>query len=213
MMNCCLAQLQTFSVQQGQNMNRTLFHNFQIPTASLTTLPLLVMLLSVILYDRCLSVLIHRAFVKDGTMPPLHRIGFGLVLTSVAMVVAAFVEAKRREGSVTLSVMWLGWQYLLLGVSDMFTLAGMLEFFYLEAPHSMRSVCTALSWCSTALGYFLSSLLVTLANTVSCMFRSREWLDRDDLNRSRLDLFYALLSALNFVNFLNYLYWAKWYHK
>lgn len=66
----------------------------------------------------------------------------GLALALGSMAVAAVVEAKRRSAATqnneTLSVFWLVWQYLLLGVSDMLTLGGMLEFFFLEAPRSMR---------------------------------------------------------------------------
>lgn len=214
MMNCCLAQLQTFSVHQGRMMDRTLFHNFQISSASLAAIPLTIMLVLVPLYDRLIIVFLRKLLQKDNVFPPLQRIGLGLILASGSMVVAATVEVKRRraaEASAGMSVFWLGWQYFLLGISDMFTLAGMLEFFYSEAPNTMRSVCTALSWCSTAMGYFLSSLLVSLANSVSRRFHSGEWLGGNDLNKSRLDLFYVTLSVLNFLNFLNYLFWARWY--
>ncbi|KAK9944656.1 hypothetical protein M0R45_010216 [Rubus argutus] len=51
MMNCCLAQLQTFSVVQGIIMNRKL-HNFEIPTPSLSVIPLIIMLSSIPLYER-----------------------------------------------------------------------------------------------------------------------------------------------------------------
>ncbi|XP_058092406.1 protein NRT1/ PTR FAMILY 4.1-like [Magnolia sinica] len=214
MMNCCLAQLQTFSVHQGMTMDQKLFGNFQIPPASLTAIPLIIMLVLVALYERLIIVMARKLLQKDFVYPPLQRIGLGLVLASMSMAVAAIVEIKRRaaaEESVTISIFWLGWQYFLLGMSDMFTLAGMMEFFYSEAPSTMRSVCTALSWCSTAMGYFLSSLLVWIANSVSGRFGSGEWLGGNDLNSSRLDLFYALLSVMNFVNFLNYLFWARWY--
>ncbi|KAL6000412.1 hypothetical protein ACLOJK_024108 [Asimina triloba] len=208
MMNCCLAQLQTFSVHQGTTMDRRLLGNFQIPPASLTAIPLVIMLILVPLYDRLVLIMARKFLRREIEFSPLQRIGVGLILASMSMAVAAMVEAKRNaaaEDSSTLTVLWLGWQYLLLGVSDMFTLAGMLEFFYSEAPNTMRSVCTALSWCSTAMGYFLSSLLVSVANSASGRFGSSEWLGGNDLNKNRLDLFYALLSVLNFVNFLNYL--------
>ena len=94
----------------------------------------------------------------------------------------------------------------------MLTLGGMLEFFYSEAPPSMRSICTSLSWCSTSMGYFLSSLLVSLSNGVSALLSGgKPWLGGSDLNHSRLDMFYTLLCVVNFINFLNYVYWAKRY--
>ncbi|XWS36612.1 hypothetical protein CRYUN_Cryun20dG0099800 [Craigia yunnanensis] len=150
---------------------------------------------------------------KLNMFQPLRRIGLGLALASGSMAVAAIVEVKRRDAAnnnVILSVFWLGWQYLLLGVSDMLTLGGMLEFFYSEAPDSMRSMSTALSWCSTSMGYFISSVLVTISNSVSGHF-GKEWLGGNDLNHTRLDLFYTLLCILNFLNLLNYIFWARRY--
>ena len=143
----------------------------------------------------------------------LRRIGLGRTLASGSMAAAAIVEAKRRDAAnnnVILSVLCLGWQYLLLGVSDMLTLGGMLEFFYLEAPDSMRSMSTALSWCSTSMGYFISSVLVTISNSVSGHF-GKEWFGGNDLNHTRLDLFYTLLCILNLLNLLNYIFWARRY--
>lgn len=212
MMNCCLAQLQTFSVQQGNIMDREL-HNFKIPTQSMSVFPLTIMLVSIPLYERFVHTFGTKISARLNIFQPLKRIGLGLALASGSMAVAALIEAKRRnaaENHVTLSVFWLVFQYLLLGVSDMLTLGGMLEFFYSEAPHSMRSMSTALSWCSTSMGFFLSSALVSVTNSVSRKF-GREWLGGHDLNHARLDLFYTLLCVLNFINFLNYIYWAKRY--
>ncbi|XP_050208082.1 protein NRT1/ PTR FAMILY 4.2 [Mercurialis annua] len=213
MMNCCLAQLHTFSVQQGSIMKRNL-NNFQIPTQSMTVFPLTIMLASIPLYEHFLNTFTKKVSNSaHSILHPLKRIGLGLVLASGAMAAAAIVEAKRRKtgaDSATMSVFWLGWQYLLLGISDMLTLGGMLEFFYSEAPDSMRSICTALSWCSTSMGYFLSSVLVTITNYVSAKF-GEQWLGGHDLNHTRLDLFYTILSVLNFFNFLNYIYWARRY--
>lgn len=193
-------------------MNRTI-NNFKIPTQSLTVFPLTIMLASIPLYERSVHIFERKISAKYNIFRPLKRIGLGLALASGSMAMAAVVESTRRaaaENHVTLSVFWLVWQYLLLGVSDMLTLGGMLEFFYSEAPHSMRSISTALSWCSTSMGYFLSSALVSITNLVSGKFGG-EWLGGNDLNHARLDLFYALLCILNFINFLNYIYWAKRY--
>ncbi|KAM1483503.1 hypothetical protein ACFX15_034754 [Malus domestica] len=193
MMNCCLAQLQTYSVVQGTTMNRKI-NNFEIPVQSLGILPLSVLLASIPLYERFQRILASKSPAKSHTFQPLWRIGLGLALASASMAVAALVEGKRREAAhknATLSFFRLGWQYLILGVSDILILGGMLEFFYSEAPDSMRSMSTSLSWCSTSMGYFLSSFLVSIANSVSGKF-GKEWLGGADGNHSRLDLFYTL---------------------
>lgn len=212
LMNCCIAQLQTFSVQQGSIMNRKL-HNFTIPAASLTVFPTAFMISFIPLFEQFKRVHGHKHSMKSKIYQSLPRIGLGLALASVAMAVAALVEAKRREAmmnGVELSVFWLSWQYLLVGVSSTLTLGGMLDFFYSEAPDTMRSMCTSLSWCSTSMGYFLSSVLVTISNSVSGRF-GREWLGGQDLNHARLDLFYVLLCILNIINFFLYVYCAKRY--
>ncbi|KAF3435906.1 hypothetical protein FNV43_RR22998 [Rhamnella rubrinervis] len=212
MMNCCLAQLQTFSVVQGSIMNKAL-HGFQIPTQSLVVIPQLIMLASVPFYERFVRVLGDTQPQTTKFFHPLRRIGLGLALASASMAIAAVVEVKRRgaaENHVTLSVFWLLWQYLLLSFSDFLTLGGMFEFFYSEAPNSMRSMSTALSWCSTSMGFFLSSVLVSITNSVTARL-GHEWLGGVDLNHSRLELFYTLLCILNFINLINYIFWAKRY--
>lgn len=195
-------------------MDTKLANNYHIPPASLTSIPLIIMLISVPLYDSLSSLTAKKVTGMNFVLKPLKRIGIGLILASASMIVAALVEVKRRnasENGTQISVFWLGWQYLLVGVSDMFTLAGMLEFFYCEAPDTMRSMCTSLSWCSTSMGYFLSSVLVSIVNSASGRYGSKEWLGGKSLNQNRLELFYGLLGVLNFINFLNYIFWAKWY--
>lgn len=162
MMNCCLAQLQTFTVQQGIIMNRKLNHNFTIPTQSLTVLPLIIMIVSIPIFENLKYFYRHKSFTQSKIFQPLGRIGLGLALASVSMAVAALVEAKRREEAkkgAILSVFWLGWQYLFLAISDALTLGGMLEFFYSKAPDRMRSICTALSWGSKSIGYLSAQCL------------------------------------------------------
>ncbi|KAK9141049.1 hypothetical protein Scep_010730 [Stephania cephalantha] len=216
MMNCCLAQLNTFGVAQGIKMNRKLGHGFEIPPPSLSVIPQVVMLSSIMLFEGIKVVILKKQgtttnISSSSIFPPLKRIGLGLAMASVSMAVAAIVEVKRREAAVSdgriVSVFWLGWQYLLLGVSDMLTLGGMLEFFYSEAPNSMRSMSTAFAWCSTSLGFFFSTVIVSIVNAVS----RDKWLGGKDLNENRLELFYTVLSVVNILNLLIYMYFAKKY--
>ncbi|KAI3980240.1 hypothetical protein MKX01_009647, partial [Papaver californicum] len=217
MMNCCLTQLQTFSVHQGVIMNRKITRGFELPPPSLSVFPLFFMLLSILVYEHLVLKLVKKKSSstspqETSVFPPLKRIGLGLSLASTSMAVAAIVEVKRRNYTVNdhvkLSIFWLGFQFLLLGVSDMCTLGGMMEFFYSEAPESMRSMCTTLDWCSTLMGYFIISILVSITNSVS-RHAGNEWLGGSNLDENRLDLFYTVLCVFNFLNLLNYMYWAK----
>ncbi|WVZ26732.1 hypothetical protein V8G54_000173 (mitochondrion) [Vigna mungo] len=51
-MTLCLAQLQTFSIQQGYTMDTTFTKNFQIPPASLPIIPIIFLIIIVPIYDR-----------------------------------------------------------------------------------------------------------------------------------------------------------------
>ncbi|KAJ4956495.1 hypothetical protein NE237_013278 [Protea cynaroides] len=190
-------------------MNKKLFRIFEIPTQSI---------LSKILSWR------NDPFTPFSRIESLCPIDFEFVLAIVAMVVTTIVEAKRRvavEHNVMLSGLWFGFQFFLLSISDFVTLSGMFEFFYSQAPTSMRSTCTALTWHSISIDYFLSSALVLLTksrtkssalvlltNLVTKLF-NKEWLGGIILNNNRLDLLYTLVCVLNLLNFLNYLYWAE----
>lgn len=88
----------------------------------------------------------------------------------------------------------------------MFSVVGLLEFFYEESSAGMKSLSTAISWCSIAFGYFLSSVVVEVVNKVS-----GGWLASNNLNRDKLNYFYWLLSVLSVLNLGIYVMCASWY--
>ena len=133
------------------------------------------------------------------------------------MLVAGFVETRRKSVAIEhnmvdsteplpMSVFWLGFQYAIFGAADMFSLIGLLEFFYAESSAGMKSLSTAISWCSVAFGYFTSTVVVEVVNKVS-----GGWLASNNLNRDKLNYFYWLLSIISVVNFVFYLVCASWY--
>jgi len=82
-------------------------------------------------------------------------------------------------------------QFLIFGMSEMFTALGLIEFFYKQSLGGMQSFLTAMTYCSYSFGFFLSSLLVSLVNNVTSSDDSKSgWLSDNDLNKDRLDLFY-----------------------
>lgn len=105
-----------------------------------------------------------------------------------------------------LSVFWVSFQYAVFGAADMFTLVGLLEFFYAESSPTMKSLGTSFSWCSLAFGYYVSSVVVEVVNKVS-----GGWLASNNLNRDKLNYFYYMLAGVSVVNFGVYLMCASWY--
>ncbi|KAK7363924.1 hypothetical protein VNO77_06087 [Canavalia gladiata] len=213
--NTILAQLQTFSVQQGRAMDTHLSKSFNIPPASLQSIPYILLIVLVPLYDTFFVPFARKWTGHESGISPLRRIGFGLLVATFSMVAAALLEKKRRDAAVnhnkTLSIFWITPQYLIFGLSEMFTAIGLLEFFYKQSLKGMQTFLTAITYCSYSFGFYLSTVLVSLVNKITSTSSKGGWLHHNDLNQDRLDLFYWLLAALSFLNFLNYLFWSRRY--
>ncbi|KAJ8458375.1 hypothetical protein OPV22_031301 [Ensete ventricosum] len=213
---CTAAEVeQTFSVQQGSAMNTRLTTSFHVPPASLQAIPYVILIVLVPVYETCFVPLARKLTGTSSGITPLQRIGVGLFAVTFSMVAAAVIERKRRETYVDsgelLSIFWIGPQFLIFGVSEMFTAVGLIEFFYKQSLAGMQSFLTAMTYCSYSFGFYLSSLLVSLVNKITSSSSRHGWLSDNDLNKDRLDLFYWLLAALSLLNFLSYLFCLRWY--
>ncbi|XP_039685502.1 protein NRT1/ PTR FAMILY 4.5 [Medicago truncatula] len=225
-MTLCLAQLQTFSVQQGFTMDTRITKHFNIPPASLPIIPVVFLIFIIPFYDRiCVPLLRKFTGIPTG-ITHLQRIGVGLILSCISMAIAAIIEVKRKNVArdnnmldavpgvqpLPLSIFWLSFQYFVFGIADMFTYVGLLEFFYSEAPKGLKSTSTCFLWSSMALGYFLSSIMVQIVNSATKnVTASGGWLAGNNINRNHLNLFYLLLSLLSLINFFVYLVVSKRY--
>uniref|UniRef100_A0A1D1XIP1 Nitrate transporter 1.2 n=1 Tax=Anthurium amnicola TaxID=1678845 RepID=A0A1D1XIP1_9ARAE len=222
MLNCCLAQLSTFSVQQAATMD-TRLGSLTVAPASLPVFPVVFIMVLAPLYDHVIIPFARRVTKTESGITHLQRVGTGLILSIVAMAVAALVEVKRKRvascsgmmdtggAPLPITFFWVALQYLFLGSADLFTLAGLLEFFFTEAPSGMRSLATSLSWASLAMGYYLSSVLVSIVNDATDNGQHKAWLAGSNLNHYHLEKFYWLMCVLSVVNLLHYLFWASRY--
>lgn len=135
------------------------------------------------------------------------------------MLVAALTESRRihvaREqglldmpkSALTMHAWWLIPQYMLIGLSDMFTVVGLQELFYDQMPFEMRSIGAAAYISVTGVGSFLSSGLIYLVQGISSK-AGHEWLG-DNLNRANLEDFFWLLAGMSCVNFCVFVFVAK----
>ncbi|GFQ04019.1 protein nrt1/ ptr family 6.3 [Phtheirospermum japonicum] len=213
------AQMTTFSVTQATTMDRHI-GTFLIPGASLTAFFVMAILLTVPIYDRLIFPICKRILKNPHGLSPLQRIGVGLVLSIVAMVAAALTEVKRLrvaeshglthdpKATVPLSVFWLVPQFLLVGSGEAFTYIGQLDFFLKECPKGMKTMSTGLFLSTLSLGFFFSSVLVTVVHKVTG--ETRPWL-ADNLNEGRLYDFYWLLTILSVLNLAVFVYIARRY--
>ena len=216
------AQSSAFFTKQGATLDRTLFTGFKIPAASLQSFIGLAIILFIPIYERIFVPIARALTTKPSGITMLQRIGTGMILSAICMVVAALVEIKRLKTAeqyglvdmpnvtIPMSVWWLVPQYVLSGIADVFTLVGLQEFFYDQVPIELRSVGIALYHSILGLGSFLSSLLISVIEEATGGNGRDSWFS-DNLNRAHLDYFYWLLAGLSAVAFAIYFYFAKSY--
>jgi len=220
------AQMSTLFVEQGTVMNVSMGPNFNIPAASLSIFDTLSVIVCVPLYDRILVPIVRRRTGNVRGFKQLHRMGIGLVVSTLSMVAAAIVEIERLKSAkrhnllgtnaqedplpVPISIFWQIPQYFLIGASEVFTFIGQLEFFYDQAPDAMRSLSSALSLTTVALGNYLSTVIVTVVTRISTKNGKPGWIP-NNLNRGHLDYFFWTLAVLSVLNIGFYLACAHWY--
>ncbi|EOY07287.1 Peptide transporter 1 isoform 1 [Theobroma cacao] len=214
------SQMSTMFVLQGNTMDQHMGPHFKIPSASLSLFDTLSVIFWAPVYDRIIVPWARKFTGKERGFTQLQRMGIGLVISIFSMVTAGILEVVRlkivRKNNyydleyIPMSIFWQVPQYFLIGCAEVFTFIGQLEFFYDQAPDAMRSMCSALSLTTVALGNYLSTLLVTIVSKVTTRDGKLGWIP-DNLNRGHLDYFYWLLAILSLVNFLVYLWIARWY--
>ncbi|TKW05139.1 hypothetical protein SEVIR_7G156400v4 [Setaria viridis] len=200
----------TFTVQQG-GMTNTRLGKIHISPATLFIIPTTFQMVMLAIYDQFIVPFLRRRTGYASGITHLQRIGIGFASMILASAFAAVVERKRKEAAVEMSLFWLAPQFFLLGVSDVTSFPGLLEFFNSEAPRGMKSIATALFWCEVGLASLLATFLVQGVNSATGHGHHGGWLEGTSLNNSRLDLFYWVVTVVGFLGFLNYLYWAKKY--
>ncbi|GFZ02240.1 peptide transporter 1 [Actinidia rufa] len=215
------SQMSTMFVLQGNTMDQHMGPNFKIPSASLSLFDTLSVIFWAPVYDRIIVSFARRFTGHERGFTQLQRMGIGLVISILSMVVAGVLEVIRLDfvrkndyydlKEIPMSIFWQVPQYFLIGCAEVFTFIGQLEFFYDQAPDAMRSLCSALSLSTVALGNYLSTLLVTIVTTVTTRGDGELGWIPDNLNRGHLDYFYWLLAILSVVNFIVYLWISKWY--
>ncbi|KAK4391274.1 protein NRT1/ PTR FAMILY 5.10 [Sesamum angolense] len=216
------SQTSTLFTKQGATMDRHIISGFQIPAASLQALICLSIVLFIPIYDRVLVPIARAITKKPAGISMLQRIGAGIILSFLAMVIAALTERQRLEtaikyglvnkpkATIPMSVWWLAPQYLLFGIADAFTMVGLQEFFYDQVPSELKSIGLALYLSIFGIGSFLSSFLISVIEKASSGDGHDSWFS-NNLNRAHLDYFYWLLAALSAATIAAYAYFANHY--
>ncbi|XP_040993946.1 protein NRT1/ PTR FAMILY 8.2-like [Juglans microcarpa x Juglans regia] len=215
------SQMSSLFVLQGETMDPHVGpSSFKIPSASLSIFDTLSVIFWVPIYDRIITPLARKYTGHKTGLTQLQRMGIGLFISIFSMISAAVLELVRLQmvrrhdyyelEYIPMSIFWQVPQYFLIGCAEVFTFIGQLEFFYEQAPDAMRSLSSALSLTTVALGSYLSSLLVTIVTTVSTKNGKLGWIP-DNLNYGHLQYFFWLLAVLSVLNLIAFIFISKWY--
>ncbi|PPR86094.1 hypothetical protein GOBAR_AA34598 [Gossypium barbadense] len=206
------AQTITFFTKQGATMDRSITAGFKIPAASLLSFISLTIMIFIPIYDRIFVPLARALTGKPAGITMLQRIGTGMLLSVISMLIAALVEMRRLKTAeeyglvdkpnvtVPMSIWWLLPQYILSGLSDVFAMV----------PKELRSVGLALYLSIFGVGSFLSSFFISAIEKMTGEGGQDSWF-ANNLNRAHLDYFYWLLAALSAMGLALYLCSAKSY--
>ncbi|XP_015942221.1 protein NRT1/ PTR FAMILY 2.11 [Arachis duranensis] len=220
-----IVQQHTILVFQALQSDRRVGHtNFKIPAASYYVFLMLCMTLWLPIYDRILVPLMRRVTGKEAGITLLQRMGIGIFLAILSMIVSAFVEGHRRslalsspigmqprKGAISsMSALVLIPQLALAGLSESFTAVGQVEFYYKQFPENMRSIGQSLFYCGMAGSSYLSTLLISIVHKTTAKSATGNWLP-EDLNKGRLDYFYFMIAALEVMNLGYFVMCSRWY--
>ncbi|KAK4478224.1 hypothetical protein RD792_017507 [Penstemon davidsonii] len=215
-----VAQSNTLFIKQGSTLDKTMGH-IKLPPASLGAFVTVTMLTCVALYDRVFVKIIKKWTKNPRGITLLQRLGIGFVLHIFIMIIASITERYRLNvahnhgigesgGQVPLTIFILLPQFILMGVADACAEVAKIEFFYDQAPESMKSLGTSYYSTSIGIGNFLSSFILSSVSRVTKENGHKGWI-LDNLNESRLDLYFAFLAVLSFLNYVAYLVVVKMY--
>ncbi|XP_031113539.1 protein NRT1/ PTR FAMILY 5.10-like isoform X1 [Ipomoea triloba] len=216
------AQTSTLFTKQGATMDRSIGSIVEVPAASLQCIICFSILVVMPIYDRVLVPIARAITRRPSGITMLQRIGTGLVFSILGMVIAAVVEKKRLqtaldyglvdtpEVTLPINVCWLIPQYILVGISEAFSMVGLQEFFYDQMPSELKSVGLSLYLSIFGIGSFLSSFLISIIDHATGGDGQDSWFS-DNLNRAHLDYFYWLVAGLSTLAFVAYLYFSRLY--
>nr|GMD92385.1 protein NRT1/ PTR FAMILY 6.2-like [Ipomoea batatas] len=207
------SQLMTFSVEQASTMNRSIVGAFNFPAGSVAIFFVLPILITLGLYGPLIKPLWRKLTGKPG-LTNSQKMGIGLFLAALGMAAAALIESKRlsvvRASSpssssspspLPITVLFLIPQFVLVGSGAGFMYSGQFDLFIRgQSRKGMKTIGVSIFFTTLALGFILSSLLVSFVQKASTIGGGKGWIGHS-INDGRIDCFYGLLAVLTFVDF------------
>ncbi|OWF40362.1 solute carrier family 15 member 4-like [Mizuhopecten yessoensis] len=214
------SQMQSTFFLQSERMD-VMVGDVKMPAAVLNIFNTVIILILIPIIDR----VIYPLLAKYGRSPShLQRIGLGMILAALSVVVAGVLEIYRKQelsesggimqelagdqfNASTLSVFLQVPEFALVGASEVFASISGLEFAYSEAPDFMQGLVMGLFLMTSGIGNYVSSLILVIVKAAST---SDPWFP-DEINEGKAEYLFFLIGGLMVVNFLIFIIIAKAY--
>ncbi|XP_047322570.1 protein NRT1/ PTR FAMILY 1.2-like [Impatiens glandulifera] len=213
----------SFPVLQAGSMDRRITRNFQIPAASFSIFMIISLVAWVLLYDRILIPVASYILGRPARLSPVTRMGLGIFISFLSMVVAAYVESVRRsvaikeglvdnpKGMVPMSAFWLVPHSVLMGVAEALNMVAQMELYMCVLPKGMTSIAANLSAISMGLGGVLASLIMNSIDGITKGGGNESWVS-SNINKGHYDYFYWVLTGLSLVNVFYFMVCSRHYY-
>ncbi|TYJ43679.1 hypothetical protein E1A91_A03G169000v1 [Gossypium mustelinum] len=212
------------TVTQAYTLN-THIGKLKLPVTCMPVFPGLSIFLVLCLYYSVFVPVSRRITGHPHGASQLQRVGIGLFISILSVAWGGVFERFRRGYAIKhgykfsfltpmpdLSAYWLLIQYCLIGIAEVFSIVGLLEFLYEEAPDAMKSIGSAYAAIAGGLGCFAASIINSIVKSVTRNPENKQqsWLSQN-INNAKFDYFYWLLTVLSIINFCIFLYSAHRY--
>ncbi|KAL3500557.1 hypothetical protein ACH5RR_039650 [Cinchona calisaya] len=162
--------------------------NFEIPAGSFGVFTIIALILWVALYDQVLLPVASRIKGKPVHLTSKQRMGIGILLSFINMVVTATVESIRRsrafnegvsddpQAIVHMSAIWIVPQYCLIGLTEGFNVIAQNEFFISELPRSMSRMASTLSGVGLSVASLLARFIMNIIDEFTKRGGKESWI-------------------------------------
>ncbi|XP_031102556.1 protein NRT1/ PTR FAMILY 1.2-like [Ipomoea triloba] len=202
----------SFGTLQATTMDRRIGSTFEIPAGSVGMFAIVSVVLWIVLYDRFIIPLASRAMRKPVRFSTKSRMGCGIFVSFLSVVVAATVETIRRRRAINegfannpdevvgMSVLWLVPNNLLAGFAEGLSAVAQNEFYISEFPKSMSSIASSLFLLGMGFASLLASLVMNAINDFTGG-GEESWIS-SNINKGHYDYYQWILAGLSVVNLL-----------
>ncbi|XP_019197140.1 PREDICTED: protein NRT1/ PTR FAMILY 1.2-like isoform X2 [Ipomoea nil] len=213
----------SFDTLQATTVDRHIIgSSFEIPVGSLGIFAFVSIVIWLVSYERAIIPIASRIMGKPARFSTKTRMGCGIFVSFLSVVVAAIVETVRRslankegysedpDGIIEMSVLWLVPHLLLVGIAEAINAVAQNEFFVSEFPQSMASIASNLLGLGFAAGSVAASFLMSAINDMTEGGESGSWIS-SNINKGHYDYYNWILAGLSMANMLLFFFCSRAY--